>query len=341
MIIKFINSIRAISNEDTMLGHFFKFAYFLLKSPTTQAIIGIFFTVTLAVLSSKLNIESNKSIVISIVCISLLYIIYTVIHIMLNKHLSKKIIDLIWFQESLKKIMLINSFSSNKLHKLNKEIHNQSINGSFISLSNMKNIISFQTVAFQVCSELHQMLSELNIKNHSITVFQCFNDEKQHYCKMIAYQNSASRIPDSFDNVYYLDKSNQKKKHLHSIIFERDSSQIYILENKDDVQKYFVFNEESKDREEKICQYIGIPYRVNINKGVKIAFLLQVDVDKESALGKDKYEMMELAENVFLPFMNLLAVSYEQDRLLETISDTSQIVSRLRNEVNIYEQNKA
>lgn len=320
--LRFKNYLRNISNKENVIGHLIKLLYYLIKSPIMQALIGITFTVILTIQSANLGSQNDRPIITNMIVVSFFYAVFVILSILVNSHTSEKQKDMVWFQESLKKLMSINLYSSNKLHTLNKEIAKQCTRSKFMSIENMRSIISFQSVSFTVCSEICQLLDKQGVKNYYVTVFQCFKERERNYCKMVAYHNHESRIPDSFGNVYFIDKGTNQKKHFHTSVFEKDSSKIYILENSKEVQKAFVINDSSREREEQICQYIGLPYRVNCKDGVTIAFLLQIDVDKEKALGNDKYEMRELARNIFSPFMNLLAVAYEQDKLIETIHET-------------------
>lgn len=334
MFTKVKNWLRCQSNNDNCIGHLIKFIYLFLQAPASQAILNVAFATYLAICGILVTEQNRSKIIGNMKFAGVIYVVVIFLCYQVNNHIKKKQDDLKWFQYGLKKMMFLNRFISNKSHKLSKEILKQAYNGRLISLDHVKDIMGFQQVAFNVCNEIYGLLCSLGIRSGYVTIYQQFVEDGLSFCKMVAYQNADSDIPGSYEEKYELNKSDNSNKHLHRKIFEKGSEGIYVLANREEVSRKFLINEVSREREEKICQYIGIPYRVNKkNNNINIAFLLQIDCDKENAFGNNKHEIKELASNIFKPFLNILAVAYEQENIMESYQKSMHIMYIKKSEV--------
>lgn len=142
---------------------------------------------------------------------------------------------------------------------------------------------------------------------------------------MIAYKTYKDRVPGSYSEKYDLWNDDSEKKPLHIRIFEKGTSAIIALCNSEQVKEEFVYHEKSKEREEKICQYLGIPL---LDSEGRMIFLLQIDVCDSGILGKNKEEMIELGNNIMVPYIQLLYATYEHERSIETFQQCMHISSK-------------
>lgn len=212
----------------------------------------------------------------------------------------------------------INSNTSTKLYRVNKKV-TLSIRKKEITRGEINSIADFQTLSFDVCNELYSFITDYcNCKECEVTIFQRFIDEQNSdFVTMIAYRNTQNRQPASYGQKYYL---NSKKKNVPVFIriFRDANAEICILHNKKTINNNFDFFNDSLAREKRICQYIGIPIRTNRNK---VEILLQIDVSQNRVFGMQYKTVKKFAENIFIPFANLLYCSYERDLVLNKFYD--------------------
>lgn len=213
----------------------------------------------------------------------------------------------------------INFKTANELYRVNKKIVD-SIRTQKALRDTASSIADFQTLSFYVCNELHNFLcNNLECGEIEVTVFQrCVDSKNRSIARMIAYKNTNNTVPASYAEEFTLSHRQQTSVPLFVKIFNDKNADIKILENKVAVQKEFEFLSNSAVREQKICQYIGIPIRTNRNM---VEVLLQIDVTKEKSLGKKYNDIKQFAECVLIPFCNLLHCSYERDLILNKFYD--------------------
>lgn len=224
----------------------------------------------------------------------------------------------------------INSNTSTKLYRVNKKVVS-SIRNNKLAKGEINSIADFQTLSFDICKELYTFVSNnCKCEESEITIFQRFtDDEGKDFVTMIAYKNSQNRQPATYGEKFYLN-SKKKKQPVFVDIFKDVNAEVKILHSKKYVKKEFNYLNSSKSREEKICQYIGIPIRTNRKK---VEILLQIDVSQKRVFGMRYNTVKTFAEDIFLPFANLLYCSYERDLVLNKFYDVLEenISQRRRN----------
>lgn len=184
----------------------------------------------------------------------------------------------------------------------------------------MRSIVDFQKLSFSVCDELYAFINNTcNCKECEISIFQRFsNNDNKDYVKMIAYRNSRNLIPSTYNKEFKLMHKSHTKVPVFIDVFNDLNAEVKILENKTYVNNEFIYFNDSKVREEKICQYIGIPIKTNRNK---IEVVLQIDVSENNIMGSDYNEVKQFADVIVKPFVNLLYCSYERDLILDKFYD--------------------
>lgn len=215
---------------------------------------------------------------------------------------------------------LINSNFATSIYRLNKTVNEYIKLKKPISKKAFDNIADFQTFSFSVCQSIHRIL--VNELGKDILCEVTLMRKENNSIKMVAYANDNKTIPSSYNDSYSLDDRNI----CFIRLFNDLEGEIYCISEKDGItDNFFKFNG-SKKRENKICQYIGIPVKTDRNE---IEFVLQIDVSKPYILGKTKDEMMIFAKNVLYPYAILLQKSYERDLVFNQYYDM--IVAMLSN----------
>lgn len=215
--------------------------------------------------------------------------------------------------------LVVNGTASNDIYRVAREIKHE---GWKKPLEDIRDVYGFQIMAFAVCKEIYNLLrDQYNLKNHWITLYQRFETpnsgkRQKHHCKMIAYANASKQEPLSYQEEYAIPAPNKKHTdiELHTKIFAGDDVSPEILMTQSEVQKEFKIHANSRSREMKIHQYIGLPSTV-CNR--KIMFLLQIDCDVENGFGKTRDEVTQLIEDVLIQYISLLKLYYEIDRFSE------------------------
>ena len=253
--------------------------------------------------------------IIWLIVIGAVYLLLEFGIILAISHNNKKVNDIKWFQNALNSHGTVNAFIANTAYSLSNRLIESKRDKSIISLKIARDIIGFQRIAFNVCDDIHSIISnQFGCTKCQVTVLQLFSGQNYEFTQMIAYKTYQSRIPSSYKEKYILHSQNNNKPY-HVKIFESNSSDIKTLVNKAEVKANFVIDSRSKKRQEEICQYVGVP---TIDSEGRMVFLLQVDVSEDYILGKDTNALTELGYNVFLPYAQLLYATYEQERVLET-----------------------
>lgn len=210
----------------------------------------------------------------------------------------------------------LQSSTSTKLYRVNKKL-TKTIREGELEKGEINSIADFQTLSFDICNEIHSfILDYFNCEDSEVTIFQRFTSDNSEFVTMIAYKNSQNRQPATYGQKFYL--SQKKKNPLFVKIFKDINADIKVLHNKKAVKNEFSFFSESFNREQQICQYIGIPIRTNRNK---VELLLQIDVSKSGTFGIRYKTVKKYAEEIFLPFATLLHCSYERDLILNKFYD--------------------
>lgn len=205
----------------------------------------------------------------------------------------------------------LNHDTATSLYRVNKKI-NRVVKDKKIEKGEVSAIANFQELSFRMCNGIHDfIIQKCDCEECEVTIFQRFSEKgKKDYVKMIAYRNTKNVVPSTYDKAYGL---TVRKGHLPPVfvsIFNNMNAETVIFENPEKIKKEFKLLEGSESREEKICQYIGIP--IKTDRG-EIELVLQIDVSKEKVFGANYNAVKQFADNVFQPFVSLLHCSYERD----------------------------
>lgn len=210
----------------------------------------------------------------------------------------------------------INYKTATYLYRVNKRI-SRAIKEKKIEIGAFNSIADFQSLSFIVCNELCDFIVATFGCDCEVTIFQRFTDTKnKDFVKMIAFKNNKNHQPSTYGKEFKLSLKDNAPVFIS--VFNDLNEEIKILHNKKAVESEFKYFEGSKNREQEICQYIGIP--IKTNRG-KIEIVLQLDVSKSKALGKNYNQLKQFAEYILLPFCSLLHCSFERDLILNKFYD--------------------
>lgn len=207
----------------------------------------------------------------------------------------------------------INQSCSTKILRLGKITRKYMYSDKKITVDIFDKIADFNTVAFEICSSIHKIITDrfgTDIECE-VTVFKSENKK----IKMAAYANNTNTVPSCYKHTYKQDSNN--RKFLFVRLLENPSSKPYCCVDKDEVKQSFCFIEGSKSREESICQYIGIPVKVGNDDKIQNGILLQIDVSKDFVFGKKQEILQDYAKEIFYPYTTLLRKAYERDKVFE------------------------
>lgn len=213
----------------------------------------------------------------------------------------------------------INKRTATKLYRLNKIIIKQLNNNIPVDKSIFDKMADFHTISFDICNSIYNIIvDKYGIETDcEVTIYQSNNEG----ISMIAYANKNDSAPLTYNRVH----KKKSGQYLFGKIFKDLNANIYVCPNQESVQNDFKFLKGSEKREEKVCQYIGIPL---LTARKKIELLLQIDVSKPNVFGNTEKDVLKYAENIFLPYMMLLNKAYERDLILNGYYDI--IVERLK-----------
>lgn len=232
-----------------------------------------------------------------------------------NKHIKKELFYAQLVSECYNEHNIINSTSATNIYRLNNVIHKHLQGKKPIDKSVFDNLTDFETVAFNVCNSIYNIVTNKIDKEAECQV-TIFKQIKNKTIKMVAFANETQKMPSTYRNSYNINIKN--KKYLFIRLFNNKDVKNHYCPNREQVRKDFSYIEESRSREEKVCQYIGIPLKTNRNK---IELLLQIDVSKEDVFGKNIDDMGKLTQKIFEPYLSLLHKAYERDIIFSEYYD--------------------
>ena len=298
-------------------GFWRNLGYRLLISPYINPITTILVTIIVGILINLITSSgfsfSNKYFIILLI-IAFIYILLQIAIIKAVKHKNKKMEYITWFQNALVSHRELNAIIAKATHSFSEHLKKDRKPSLHISFKMAIDIAKFDRTSYHVCDAIYNIISsQFGCPKCQVTVAKYLPEQKKEFIKIIAYKTYQDRTPSSF-SIKHLLGTNEQNKRYDVRIFESGSSDVKVLINKKEIQEDFTIDPKSKERQESICQYIGVPC-VDIEG--KIVFLLQIDVSCENILGKNKEELFELAYNVFVPYVQLLHAYYEQEKAIE------------------------
>jgi len=333
---RFRDKVRTRAQEEDGLAYAIRTAYSLLGHAYTQAVITIILPIGISYLMSKITSKNpvylisnapdelfdtpvplsyapagTRSFLPLFITLILVYLGLQALILMANRHQHAKLNDIKWFQSALKSHAKINETVASQIYIFTNRFVRMRNEKKKLPFDLTRDLVGFHIFAFEVCGDIFSMLKDLyKCDKPQVTVYQRFTENEEEYIRMIAYATYNNAAPSSFSEKYSLSGSSNR---YDVRIFNGKEKKIHVLPNKAAVQKEFEISDHSREREEAICQYIGIPVK---NKKGEITFLLQIDVNE---VKKSEKELLELGDNVFLPFAQLLLATYEHERMLETL----------------------
>lgn len=188
-----------------------------------------------------------------------------------------------------------------KVYENVERICRHQVQGFFYYPSNYD--VTFDVVCKIVASDLYHTLTKaLQCDDIYITIFARSQDKskeinQQDYIQMCAYANRDKQAPHGYNKErYYLhERYSEQKDYVHRLIFNENIDLCKILLNIESVRDEFVIIGRSKQREESIHQYIGIPI-YNYDQG--IIALLQIDTTEKDLFGKTDAEVTRLIDKI-------------------------------------------
>lgn len=305
------NRIHTLSLLKTLFINIFSSRY-------VDMFFNLIMTTLISLHSSKVDFTSKKWVI--------LLIMYIIITLILNslcilagyiKQKNKTVTEYYNMAYDIQSSM--NCDTAAQLYRVNKKI-NKTIREGRIEKHALNSIADFQTLSFKICNELYNFItSSFNCGECEVTIFQRFTDtDKKDFVKMIAYRNSRNKESGSYHDTFKLSHQAHTRVPVFVNVFNDLNADIKILHNQKAVEAEFKYFDHSMTREKKICQYIGIPIKTNRNY---TEILLQIDVSKEKALGNNYNAVKQLADNIIVPFSNMLYCSYERDLIFDKFYD--------------------
>lgn len=305
------NRIRTLSLLKTLFINIFSSRY-------VDVFFNIIMTTLISLHSSNVDFTSKKWVILLVTYIVITFILNFLF--ILAGHIKQKEETLIeYYNISYDIQSRMNRDTAAQLYRVNKKI-TQTIRDGKMEKQVINSIADFQTFSFKICNELYNFItSSFNCGECEVTIFQRFmGKDNKDFVKMIAYKNSRNMEAGSYHDTYKLSHQASTKVPVFVKVFNDLNADIKILHNRKAVEAEFKYFDHSMTREKKICQYIGIPIKTNRNR---VELLLQIDVSKEKAFGKNYNAIKQLADNIILPFSNMLYCSYERDLIFDKFYD--------------------
>ena len=305
---KLIAKLRATAHEDSIIGHSLRILVLLLNSTCIQSLITIVCPIIISIITTKVKRSS-------IIVIMLLYSVTVVAITMINNYNRRKILQFPLFVRSTHQIsaalytIYTTMFSLTEALSEKKNLRN-------LSLSDIRRQCSIQTSGFAICRAVLSLFADESEKSPVyVTLYQKTSSNGKEFCQMIAYANSKHEEPVTYKTPYLLNED-ERFMYYHNKIFIDGNTAIHVLPNKEQVQRFFRIHPKMAEREKKICQYVGIPIK---GLAEDTSLLLQLDTDVPDFWGESETEILERIENLLHPLFQLLALAYEQDRLVTVL----------------------
>lgn len=316
--------LRAFAQRDTALSHLLLFSFHFMRHWWSQVLISVIGTIIIALFIGFQKINFWFIISCAIYLVLLIGTAFCKEYdksvlkeksrdvALYSKNLDQKTKEAKMLNETLMSMTTVMSVGSKHIYRVARDIK---YNGWEKKLEDFREEYSFQIEAIAICQEVYKIIQQhFGMTSHWVTIYQRFENNKTDYCKMIGYYNSGFQEPSSYHNVYKLKHEKKKKVELHTRLLTKSESSIEILSNAQEIQENFRFHRESEEREKKLQQYIGIAETV-CNRNATI--LLQIDTNIENGFGSTKDEIMCFVQTYIKPYMILLTMHYENNRLFE------------------------
>lgn len=282
----------------------------IFASDIVNAIINILLPVIISIRCT--NFKNNKQWWRYTILVCLIIVIFNIVSVTVKNLHNKTNKKLNMVYKCYSDQTVINTKVANKIYRLNKCINGYILENKPVSKKAFDKIADFQSISFIICESIYNML----VTEYGKTI-QCeitLMKKTDKIIKMISYANDDNIMPSSYSQNFSIDETA-----LYFVsIFSNPDGNIVCLPDRKSVTDHFKKIEGSTKRENKICQYIGIPIKTNRNE---IELLLQIDVSKEKVFGKNETQGLIFAKNIIYPYAVLLHKAYERDLIFSQYYD--------------------
>lgn len=341
----------------------------IFASPLFTVIITIIFPYLIDCYNSQINI------------IVLLWMFGVIINMLCNEYINGKNKLYKFFSSSLSRTKNVHQYTAEKIFTTRKNlpnIINFIVEKKRVGKEIEEYYFRFESAARIACETMYNIIKDVTgYTEHQVTVYKRFQDrqgkscpkrcplkdecstfnQKKEWTKMIACHNKYGSLSTSFNQEhcfeYYQaikDDSNneQRKKHFYIHFFSRNKTEIEVLTGKKNIQEKFLFHESTKSREEKICQYIGIPLFyveedfegqlcADINNDTRkqqhVTYsIIQIDFQDQGVIGKTEEDIKDFIENVFNGIISYLETSLQVEEMTKSFLSYVSLLSKLKEE---------
>lgn len=235
----------------------------------------------------------------------------------------------------------------------------------------------FETAAQIACEAIYQIVHDVTgYKKHYVTVYKRFQKKENTSCprkcpkirncdkkgvrnewtQMVAcYHEDGNESTSSNQEhcFYYYEDDDTQKQHFYIHFFKENRTGVEIITGEDNIRERFLFHRSTKDREEQIKQYIGIPLyyaeenmdgelEANVNTEERDSqhvtyAVIQIDFRETGILGSTNEAIKEFVDNVFKSIVAYLNTSMQVDNLTRSFLNQIAWVSNVTNNV-MYDQ---
>lgn len=313
-----------IKIESKKTRSFYKRVYHLFQKPYLKVTIPLLFTTAVGL---EIQLIATNVIWLVIAITLLFYSFYLWVTVLFDNYNKSIIINTRLINEVLSQMSTL--FGSIAHHKI-ETINTISKSPKYVPTIKDFQLINFQEISLKVCSCVYNLLKHsTGEEDFHITLYTKFSTKKgkRKYIKMIAFANKRTKSPAGIADMYYLDeypkdRNGEKiKDYYHKEIFRKNANSIIVLENSNEVMKFFKINPKNEDREKNIKQYIAIPVYCD-DEG--IVALLQIDTNEDCLLGNNKVELENIGIQL-TPIAQLLLINYYRDCLIKCFSKKFEI----------------
>jgi len=308
---------RYAKKEDNAMSHIIALGYSAFSNTVINGILvlalsSIWIPLKLSGLPSKWTL---LDVIGSIWIPSLIIACATVLNTIAIKYKTKGISNFKVVKNALQTIVAMFATWSNRTQSLAEDL----LEGKSISEFKASYIshTDYRKRATYICEMIFGLISRsFDIDDHQVSIMHKGSDSAGEYIKMIAYKNSHQEAPGSFQAKYYL-ANEEHMKYYHVKQFNSKRRGVKVLHGQEKIKSEFVINERSRDREDRIRQFVAIPI---IDGEKDLVSLVQIDTLSEYAFGKNTDEVRYLMETAVRPICQFLVLWYKKTELAKAIN---------------------
>lgn len=309
-----MNKIKKTALKGGILGHFIDLMYAIFSNTIISSIIlFVLSTIIIPINISKVSDNSTFIDYLKVLWIpTLLVILVLILSNIALKYKTKYLKDFETAKFALRNILVIHESWCEKLNETISElIEEDSISMYKFKQSYLKHSQYNKRASFLVKILFSLFEKTYKTDNFQITIMHRGQDQQGEYIKMIAFCNKDRETPGSFKNKYYL-KDDAYSNYYHVKEFNSTKRGVRVLLSNEEINKSFDINSSSKEREERLEQYIGIPI---IDDKKEIVSLIQIDTTEKNIFGTNKDDIRFAMDNYIRPLCHFLKTWYKKEEL--------------------------